>query len=102
MALSSSEDRLIIGEQAVVHADIKVGEIEIHGQVFGNVEVTAPGGDSFDWPSARRSSSLRSRYSGWSRSGRSELHAWLLDMNEDRSEQLASGPEPTRGQPAND
>ena len=33
------EDRLIIGEQAVVHADIKVGDIEIRGQVFGNVEV---------------------------------------------------------------
>ena len=35
----SSGDLLIIGEHAVVHADIKVGEIEIHGQVFGNVEV---------------------------------------------------------------
>lgn len=33
------EDRLIVGEQAVVHADIKVGDIEIRGQVFGNVEV---------------------------------------------------------------
>lgn len=33
------EDRLVIGEQAVVHADIKVGDIEIRGQVFGNVEV---------------------------------------------------------------
>ena len=32
------KDRLIIGEQAVVHADIKVGDIEILGQVFGNVE----------------------------------------------------------------
>ena len=32
-----SEDRLIVGEQAVVHADIKVGDIEIWGQVFGNV-----------------------------------------------------------------
>ena len=36
----SSGEALIIGEHAVVHADIKVGEIEIHGQVFGNVEVT--------------------------------------------------------------
>lgn len=35
----TSSDTLIIGEHAVVHADIKVGEIEIHGQVFGNVEV---------------------------------------------------------------
>jgi cytoskeletal protein CcmA (bactofilin family) len=34
----TSGDALIIGEHAVVHADIKVGEIEIHGQVFGNVE----------------------------------------------------------------
>ena len=33
------EDRLIIGEQAVVHADIKVGDIEIRGQIYGNVEV---------------------------------------------------------------
>jgi cytoskeletal protein CcmA (bactofilin family) len=35
----ASEDMLIIGEQAVVHADIKVGDLEVHGQVFGNVEV---------------------------------------------------------------
>jgi cytoskeletal protein CcmA (bactofilin family) len=34
----TSGDALIIGEHAVVHADIKVGEIEIHGTVFGNVE----------------------------------------------------------------
>jgi cytoskeletal protein CcmA (bactofilin family) len=34
-----SQDRLIVGEQAVVHADIKVGDIEIWGQVFGNVVV---------------------------------------------------------------
>jgi cytoskeletal protein CcmA (bactofilin family) len=33
------EDRLIIGEKAVVHADIKVGDLEIRGQVYGNVEV---------------------------------------------------------------
>ena len=31
-------DVLIIGEHAVVHADIKVGEVEIHGQVFGSVD----------------------------------------------------------------
>jgi cytoskeletal protein CcmA (bactofilin family) len=36
----ASEDMLIIGEQAVVHAEIKVGDIEIYGQVFGNVEAT--------------------------------------------------------------
>jgi len=31
-------DILIIGEHAMIHADIKVGEIEIHGKVFGNIE----------------------------------------------------------------
>lgn len=35
----TSSDFLIIGEDAVVHADIKVGDLEVHGQVFGNVEV---------------------------------------------------------------
>jgi|ERR1051326_8737495 len=45
----SSNDILVIGEHAVVHADIKVGEIEIHGQVFGSIdakrrmEITASG-----------------------------------------------------------
>ena len=34
----STGDILIIGEHAMVHADIKVGEIEIHGQIFGNIE----------------------------------------------------------------
>jgi len=34
----STTDNLVIGEHAVVHADIKVGEIEIHGQFFGTVE----------------------------------------------------------------
>ena len=29
---------LVIGEHAMIHADIKVGEIEIHGKVFGNIE----------------------------------------------------------------
>ncbi len=33
-----SEDRLVIGEHAVVRADITVGEIEIAGQVVGNIE----------------------------------------------------------------
>jgi len=36
----STGDMLIIGEHALVHADIKVGEIEIHGQIFGRVEAT--------------------------------------------------------------
>jgi cytoskeletal protein CcmA (bactofilin family) len=34
----STSDNLLIGEHAVVHADIKVGEIEIHGQFFGRIE----------------------------------------------------------------
>jgi len=34
----STADNLIIGDHAVVHADIKVGEIEIHGQFFGRIE----------------------------------------------------------------
>ena len=34
----STADNLVIGEHAVVHANIKVGEIEIHGQFFGTVE----------------------------------------------------------------
>jgi cytoskeletal protein CcmA (bactofilin family) len=34
----STADTLIIGEHAVVHADIKAGEVEVHGQVFGTIE----------------------------------------------------------------
>jgi cytoskeletal protein CcmA (bactofilin family) len=34
----STGDVLIIGEHAIVHADIKVGEVEVHGQVFGSVQ----------------------------------------------------------------
>ncbi len=34
----STGDILIIGEHATVHADIKAGEIEIHGHVFGTIE----------------------------------------------------------------
>ena len=34
----STDDILVVGEHAMVHADIKVGEIEIHGQVFGSIE----------------------------------------------------------------
>src|SRR6185295_7650456 len=33
----STGDSLVIGEHAIVHADIKVGEIEIHGQFFGSI-----------------------------------------------------------------
>jgi cytoskeletal protein CcmA (bactofilin family) len=36
----SRADNLIVGEHAVVHADIKVSEIEIHGQCFGTIEAT--------------------------------------------------------------
>lgn len=34
----STDDILVIGEHAIVHADIRVGEIEIHGQLFGTIE----------------------------------------------------------------
>src|SRR5436309_14287064 len=34
----STDDILVVGDHAMVHADIKVGEIEIHGQVFGSIE----------------------------------------------------------------
>jgi len=33
-----SEDRLVIGEHAVVRADITVGEIEVAGEVVGNID----------------------------------------------------------------
>ena len=33
----STNDTLIIGEHAVVHADIRAGEVEVHGQVFGTI-----------------------------------------------------------------
>src|SRR5215471_2691888 len=33
-----SGDILVIGEHAVIHADICVSEIEIHGRIFGNLE----------------------------------------------------------------
>jgi cytoskeletal protein CcmA (bactofilin family) len=34
----STGDILIIGEHAMVHADIRAGEVEIHGQVLGTIE----------------------------------------------------------------
>jgi cytoskeletal protein CcmA (bactofilin family) len=34
----STGDILIVGEHATVHADVRAGEIEIHGQLFGTVE----------------------------------------------------------------
>ena len=36
----ATNDVLIIGEHATVHADIKAGEVEIHGQVCGSVVCT--------------------------------------------------------------
>jgi cytoskeletal protein CcmA (bactofilin family) len=36
----STDDCLIIGEHATVHADIKAGEVEVHGQVCGSVVCT--------------------------------------------------------------
>lgn len=34
----STDDVLTIGEHAQVHADIRAGEVEIHGRVNGNIE----------------------------------------------------------------
>jgi cytoskeletal protein CcmA (bactofilin family) len=34
----TTDDLLIIGEHATVHADIRAGEIEVHGQVLGTIE----------------------------------------------------------------
>jgi cytoskeletal protein CcmA (bactofilin family) len=34
----STGDVLVIGEHATVHADIKVGEVEVHGKVFGSIQ----------------------------------------------------------------
>ena len=34
----ATSDILTIGEHAVVHADIKAGEIEVHGHVSGNID----------------------------------------------------------------
>jgi len=34
----TSEDTLTIGQHAEVHADIRAGEVEIHGRVTGTVE----------------------------------------------------------------
>lgn len=36
----SSEDTLIIGERAVLHADIRVGRVTVSGQVTGNLSAT--------------------------------------------------------------
>ena len=34
----STADTLVIGEHAVVHADIRAAEVEVHGQVFGTID----------------------------------------------------------------
>lgn len=34
----STDGTLVVGENASVHGDIKVAEIEIAGQIFGNIE----------------------------------------------------------------
>jgi cytoskeletal protein CcmA (bactofilin family) len=36
----ATNDCLIVGQHAVVHADIKAGELEIHGRVFGSIVCT--------------------------------------------------------------
>jgi len=33
----TTPDLLVVGERAVIHADIKAGEVEIHGAVAGNI-----------------------------------------------------------------
>lgn len=34
----TTSDLLIVGERATIHADIKAGEIQVYGSVFGNIE----------------------------------------------------------------
>lgn len=34
----TTEDILIVGERATLHADVRAGEVQIFGTVFGNVE----------------------------------------------------------------
>jgi len=34
----TTSDLLIVGEQASIHADIRAGEVQIHGAVLGSVE----------------------------------------------------------------
>ena len=34
----SKADNLIVGEHAVVHADVRVDQVQIHGQCFGTIE----------------------------------------------------------------
>lgn len=36
----SSEDTLIIGEHAVVHADVRAGRVHVSGEVTGNLRAT--------------------------------------------------------------
>jgi cytoskeletal protein CcmA (bactofilin family) len=36
----SSEDTLIIGERAVVHADVRAGRVQVSGEVTGNLRAT--------------------------------------------------------------
>jgi len=36
----ATDDVLIVGEKASVHADIRAGEVQIFGTVFGNVDST--------------------------------------------------------------
>jgi cytoskeletal protein CcmA (bactofilin family) len=36
----ATEDILTVGRGAAVHADIRAGEVEVHGRVSGNIEAT--------------------------------------------------------------
>ena len=56
----ATSDCLIIGEHATVHADIKAGEVEVHGQVFGSVVCTRRMEIS---PTGRVRGMLKRRYS---------------------------------------
>src|SRR5689334_3480974 len=37
----STADILIVGEKAIVEADIKAGEVQVCGKVYGNIESTS-------------------------------------------------------------
>lgn len=36
----TTSDILVVGENAVLHADVKAGEVEIHGHVLGTIAVS--------------------------------------------------------------
>jgi cytoskeletal protein CcmA (bactofilin family) len=36
----TTSDLLIVGEKASIHADIRAGEVQVHGAVLGNIEAS--------------------------------------------------------------